>query len=91
MVFCNVGAGRYRTNITEVCRRINEYKEQHHGHVIRALTNPYNPLVVKIYDETIEETTEIPYHCVMVVEYLTEKTIDQVTALADIHKDGRFW
>ena len=84
MAVINEGNGRYKTNIAEVCKRINEYKAYHGNHVIEMLTNPYNRLVVKIYDESIDEL-------IMVVEYLTDNTIEQVLALADEHRDGRFW
>ena len=84
MAVINEGNGRYKTNIAEVCKRINEYKVQHGNHVIKMLANPYNRLVVKIYDESIDEL-------IMVVEYLTDNTIEQVLALADEHRDGRFW
>ena len=88
MATINEGNGRYKANIAEVCERINQYKEQHPKHIIVALTNPYNQLVVKLYDETVGSIDDA---LIMVVEYLTEKTIDQVTACADEHRDGRFW
>jgi len=87
MATINEGNGKYKANIAEVCKRINEYKAQHANHVIKMLTNPYNGLVVKIYDESIEGDGNL----IFVVEYLTDKTIGQVLALADEHKDGRFW
>jgi hypothetical protein len=87
MATINEGNGKYKANIAEVCKRINEYKAQHANHVIKMLTNPYNRLVVKIYDESIEGEGNL----IMVVEYLTDNTIGQVLALADEHKDGRFW
>lgn len=88
MAIVNEGDGRYKTNIAEVCKRINAYKAAHPDHVIVALTNPYNRLVVKLYDDTIGGISE---SLIMVVEYLTDKTIDQVVACADEHKDGRYW
>ena len=88
MATINEGNGRYKVHISEVCKRINEYKAQHTNHVITMLTNPYNQLVVKIYDETLDRGAE---GLIMVVEYLTDNTIGQVLALADIHTDGRFW
>lgn len=88
MATINEGNGKYKANIAEVCKRINEYKAQHANHVIKMLTNPYNPLVVKIYDESPNAGAE---GLIMVVEYLTDNTISQVLALADEHEDGRFW
>lgn len=84
MATINEGNGRYKANIAEVCERINKYKEQNPTHVIVVRTNPYNQLVAKLYDKTNDLL-------IMVVEYLTENTIDQVTACADEHHDGRFW
>ena len=87
MATIDEGNGKYKASIAEVCKRINEYKAQHANHMIKMLTNPYNRLVVKVYDESIEGEGDL----IMVVEYLTDKTIDQVLALADVHHDGRFW
>lgn len=85
MATIDEGNGKYKANIAEVCKRINNYKSQHINHVIKMLTNPYNRLVVKVYDETNEG------ELIMIVEYLTENTIEKVLELADEHKDGRFW
>ena len=88
MATINEGNGKYKANIAEVCKRINEYKAQHANHVITMLTNPYNRLVVKIYDDSLGMADA---NLIMVVEYLTDNTIGKVLALADEHKDSRFW
>jgi hypothetical protein len=89
MATINEGMGRYKVSIQGVCERINEYKASHQNHVIAMHTNPYNRLVVKIYDESIGIIAGDDL--IMVVEYLTDRTIGRVIGLADIHRDGRYW
>ena len=88
MATIDEGNGRYKSNIKDVCNRIKEYKEKHPDHIIEMLTNPYNSLVIKIYDITLNKGAD---GLIMIIEYLTPKTIDQVLALSDEHRDGRFW
>jgi hypothetical protein len=89
MATINEGNGKYKASIVEVCKRINAYKAQHANHVIKMLTNPYNRLVVKVYDESIGVMSGDDL--IMVIEYLTDNTIGKVLELADEHTDGRFW
>ena len=84
MAIYNDGNGKRKMSVQKITEEITQYRKNHPEAPIRALTNPYNRLVVKMQDLQRGEL-------IATVEYCTDRTVDQITALADIHEDGRFW
>ena len=77
-----------RMNVTEAVRAI-QHRKDITGEVIRAVSNPYNPRVLRI--DFIDDSVNPPDTLVWWAEGLTALTEARLKHIADETLHGRYW